>query len=618
MVCLYVEFEKGEKWAKVGADYADNPDAFEDAGYLLTDNDLVVDIDCLNKDIIKKLISMFNIKTETVWTERGVHFYFKKPKTFSRGGRKICALGFEIELKHCNNTKAITVKRNGVLREIENPGVREDLPLVFGMSKKFENLLGFEEGDNRNNALFAHRSKLTGVDGWQVILRFINEFVFSEPLEEKEFQTISRDMRIEAKKDAEPEVAEWLMNEFKFCKYMKKLYFVDGKGYVSDDDKLIRLVFDRVGLQKTRYVDEVIRQIEYKCKLIEEPLRGFDIKLKNGILRDGEFIEVDYKEFTPYHLDVAYHPDAERVVEVDNYIDHLTESDPEYKELLMEILGHTLIVNKEFKRLIGKFFIFVGGGGNGKGTLLQIIKEILDPKNCTALSVKNMSDERYMANMTGKLANLGDDIQDEPIDNEQMKMLKNISTCDFVESRRLYENSMSIQLTTSLIFTSNHVLKSFEKGESYKRRVMWLPMFTKVEAGRKDPKFITKLTTQKALEYWLKLIVDGYMRLYKNGDFTYCKKVADYNKEYHDENNTCLMFLDDLTPDDIRGKRAPEVMGAYEIWAEENGLNVGSKKMMKEAIYEKFKMGIIRKSINGKTSRVYEEEDKTTQKIKID
>ena len=78
------------------------------------------------------------------------------------------------------------------------------------------------------------------------------------------------------------------------------------------------------------------------------------------------------------------------------------------------------------------------------------------------------------------------------------------------------------------------------------------------------------------------------------------------------------MFLDDLTPDDIRGKRAPEVMGVYEIWAEENGLNVGSKKMMREAIYEKFKMGLIRKSVNGKTSRVYEEEDRTTQKIKVD
>ena len=35
-----------------------------------------------------------------------------------------------------------------------------------------------------------------------------------------------------------------------------------------------------------------------------------------------------------------------------------------------------------------------------------------------------MSDERYFSSMKGKLANLGDDIQDEPINNDQMKLLK--------------------------------------------------------------------------------------------------------------------------------------------------------------------------------------------------
>ena len=39
---------------------------------------------------------------------------------------------------------------------------------------------------------------------------------------------------------------------------------------------------------------------------------------------------------------------------------------------------------------------------------------------------------------------------------------------------------------------------------------------------KKDALFITKLTTVAALEYWIKLIVDGYFRLYKT-KFTNCK-----------------------------------------------------------------------------------------------
>ena len=44
-----------------------------------------------------------------------------------------------------------------------------------------------------------------------------------------------------------------------------------------------------------------------------------------------------------------------------------------YRKRLLEILAHPLIIDKEFKRMLAKFFIFIGGGGNGKGTLLLII-----------------------------------------------------------------------------------------------------------------------------------------------------------------------------------------------------------------------------------------------------
>jgi putative DNA primase/helicase len=601
---VYVEFKQGQKYAEKGADVSDTHEGFRDAGYVLEDNDLVIDIDCLDKETVQKLITMFNIKTQIVWTDRGAHLYFKKPSSFTRGSNRVCALGFPIELKHIKNTQAVTIKRNGKMRDIEHQGVREDLPNIFSINKKFSNLLGLDDGEGRNNSLFRHRAQLAGARGWENMLRFINNFIFATPLSEEEYQAIVRDMNIQAEKDNEPLIAEWMMNQYKMVRYSDRIYYYHEGEYKSDENILRRLIFGKVGNQKTRYVDEVIKQIEYRCQMVDDS-KGFDIKFKNGILRRGKFIEVDYDDFTPYSIDINYYPDADPVEDVDKYIDHLTQGDPDYKRLLFEILGHTLIVDREFKRLLAKFFIFVGSGGNGKGTLLQIIKQILNPKNCTGLSIKNMSDERYFVTMKGKLANLGDDIQDEPIDNEQMKQLKNISTCDYIAARELYKQSSSIQLTISLIFTSNHVLKSFEKGKSYKRRVMWLPMFTEVDDNNKDAAFITKLTTTEALEYWISQIVAGYFRLYENARFSECGIVSDYNEEYHKDNNTVLMWLDDLTADDLLMKKSPEVYTEYETWANENGLNVGSAKMMREAIREKFKLELKPKKINGKTYRVF-------------
>lgn len=598
---MYIEYQNNQKFAVRGAEIADTP-IFKDAGYVLKENDLVLDVDSLEKEKIEKLISLFNIKTQIVWTERGAHFYYKKPPTF-KGSVKVCPLGFELEYKHHKNTKSVTIKRNGVLRKIDNEGIREELPDFFYSRKRLDNLLGMDEG-GRNNALFAHRMKIHDLPEWKAILRFINNNIFAEPLEEKEFEVIARDgVKVKAEKNKEPEIADYLLKQYKGCMYLGHFYFNENKRFITDDEILKRLIIEEVGLQKTRYIDEIIKFMKYKAPIIEAG-KVFDIKLKNGILRNGRFIEIEYQDFTPYFIDIAYNPEAEPVKFVDDYINHLTNNDPDYRKRLLEILAHPLIIDKDFKRLLAKFFIFVGDGGNGKGTLLLIIRKILGYKNCSALSIKNMTDERYFTTMQGKLVNLGDDVQDESINGDQMKALKNISTCDYVATRNLFEQSKDIELTISLIFTSNHILKSFEKGESYKRRVDWLPMYSKPK--KKDKNFIDKLTTRSALEYWIKLIVEGYQRLYLNESFTESELVTKFNDEYHTANNTVLEYINDYDINFFLGKKSPEAHAEYEIWCEDNGLNVQSKKLFNKTLLEVLKISPQIKKINGKTARVYQ------------
>lgn len=604
---MYVEYkDDNSKHATNDADVSEFSDSFRNAGWLLTDNDLVVDIDNLPKETIKKMLKTFNINTQTVWTDRGVHLYFKKPATF-RGAGAVTPLGFEVEYKHLKNTKSVTIKRKGEMREIENQGVREALPFVLSNSvSKLDSLLGLEENDGRNQKLYKHKMKLNRHKHTDAILAFINDYIFAEPMEQSEFETVSRSSDSgSTDQDEHYTKATEIMNIFQTVIYGDTLYFKDNDGEFTDDTAILRQhIFRLSGPKKTNFIDEVMKQVEYRSHRIPSNT-VFPIRFKNGILQDGEFIPINYQEFTPYIIDIDYDPEAEPVKEVDEYIDLLTNQDEGYKNLLHEIMGHTLIVNPEFKRLMGKFFIFVGDGGNGKGTLLTIIRSILDRKNVTGLSIRNMADERYFTTMKGKLANLGDDIQDEPINNDQMKLLKNISTCDYVSMRQLYKQSEDVELTCTLIFTSNHILKSFEKGASYKRRVLWLPMYSK--PTKKDPKFITKLTTPTAMKYWIRLIVDGYMRLYNNVEFTQSVSVNKFNLDYHNENDTSGLFLQDFNKEDIEGLRPPEIYDQYEVFCEENGINVMSRKQFQINIKEDF--GLTPKPIkkNGKTMRAYQE-----------
>lgn len=604
---MYVEYLPNSKHAEKNADISENLDTFKDAGYLLTEADVIVDIDSLSMEQLHKMIEVFNIQTQTVWTSRGVHLYFKKPQGF-RGARSNTKLGIEVEYKHSKNTSSITVKQNNKARKVERQGVREDLPEFLKPDRKSELLLGLDDGDGRNEALFKHRMHLQNAKEWKKILNFINSTIFANPLPDEELAELTRDsVKITAEKDGEGAIADAIMIEYKIVKYAHALYFKEGHEYISDNEKLRSIIYSYCIGQKTRYVDEVLKQMDYRAKTIDES-QVFDIRLKNGILREGEFIEVDYDDFTPFSIDIEYNPNTKPVKIVDDYLAMMSDNDPNYTQHLLEVLGHTLIVNKEVKRMLAKFFIFVGDGGNGKGTLLAIIRTIMNVKNCGSLSIDNMTDERYLNSLQGKLTNLGDDIEDEAIDNQKMKILKNISSCDFISLRKLYADSVSTELSPTLIFTSNHILKSFEKGKSYQRRVEWLPMYNKPK--HKSPTFITEATNEESLKYWMKLIVEGYMRLYKNKAFTDSTRLDEFNTQYHKDNNTAIDYIENLEVDDVVGKHSPEVYEEYEQWCIENGVNTQSQKLFRDTIRAELSVEIKAKKINGTAQRVFSKIEK--------
>lgn len=611
---MYVEFKQGEKHAGKNAETSDTPDSFTDCGWLLEKDEVVIDIDELSKEQIREFIKRFNVKTQTVWTDRGVHLYYRKPAG-SRAKNGACALGFPIETKTSSSSpNGVTIKRNGNLRKIDNEGVREMLPWYFSSGKQYTSLVGIGEGEGRNSGLFAHKQKLDSNPDTEKICRFINEVIFDKPLEEAEMATIIRDYSGTASIKGEYDHATVLMNEYKCVVYQGGIWWWNGEEYVVDygnDNRLRKIIYNRMPGVKSKYVDEVIKQIKDRASNMDGS--DFPIKFHNGILTDGEFTPVrTFSDFTPYYIDVDYDEAAAPVRDVDDYIDQLTGGDPDYKLLLTEVMGYAMVVDPERIRSIAKFFIFRGNGANGKGTLLQIMRRIYNPRNCSALSIKELDDPRYQVTMIGKLANLGDDIQPDAINNNEMKALKNLTTADTVETRRLYHQSESATFTVKLYFTANSDIKSYEKGYGYQRRVMWLPMFNTVT--RPDPSFITRMTTPAALAYWIRLIVEGYQRIYENHKLTECEKVAEYNRRYHMENNHMAMWLEDVDIETtILGHTPKEVRAAYED-SNDDTSKAYSPKLLNEQL-RSMGVGLGKKKVDGMVRRIYMRQGDTAQDL---
>ena len=626
---MYIKFKKDTKRIEYKDgdernEISDSLDGFDDAGYILNDNEIVVDLDDLTQEQVRIFMKTFDIHTQSVWSNpdeqnshHGVHLYFKKPAGFNRASG-VCMAGFNVEYKTTPKNKYVTVKRHGVARKVENMGVREEMPECLMPKDKghFKNMMGLAESEGRNNHLFNHKVNILRYPKWRLVLKFINEHLFDEPLPESEMDLLLREQDIVATKDNQYDMATHIMRDLNVVFFGTKLFFRHGDKYISNENVLYRLIWRRCKGMNNNYVNEIMNQLETRSPIIPNDTI-FPIKFKNGILKNGEFIRMNYTDFTPYTIDIDYDPDTEPVKEVDDYINHLTNGDEKYKLFLGEVFGHILIKDPHMKAIVPHIFFFVGTGGNGKGTFLKVVQEIIGKENCSSSSIQELTDEKYLNNLNNKLVNLGDDIKDKAIDNDEIKILKNLSSCDTIAMREMYKNAEPVTPTLTMIFTTNHVVKSWEKGESVYRRFMWCPMYTKVK--KRDPKFVPSITTHEAIKYWVKLAVEGYLRIYQNGKMTENDPVNNENINYKIENNLSQMFIEGLTFDqDVNEVKPKDLYDRYTNWCEVEGIEPTSQKIFKQNIMDTFNVVYKQKKINGDNHRVYirEEIEEGDKKLK--
>lgn len=578
----FVKFKSGEKFVdrsdsdEYGEQYVyENCRQLNDAGIRIDNQTVVIDIDDVDKETINNLIEKFNIKTQTVWTDRGVHFYFDKPRGYKHRANYVCKLGLPVEAKRMTDkTNSITAKRKGKERQIDNAGVYQDLPEIFtpiskkGKGESFD-LRNIQQG-NRNSTLYALACISIESELVVKITEFANQ-LFPEPMDRSEVLSIISSAKANGDMGddvaSETAIASQILRELRVTRHNGTYYYLtETEPHVWSDNEHVfkKMIYEEYCPTETSsFVSGVFTQVRERATLIPDDT-AFPVRFPNGDVTDGKFISGFSQRFTPYYIDVPYEPHAPRVKEVDDYLNHLTNHDPEYRKTIEEIFGTCLITSPEMKRLIARLFIMVGDGGNGKGTFLTIIKAVLGGENCSPVSPEQMIDERYACQMIGKLANLADDIEDMPIDGKKMKILKNVTTADVVSMRKMRENSFSAVITASQIMTSNHVLKSFEKGESWERRVMWLPMYTKVK--KKDPKFISNITTPRAISYWVRLMVEGAGRIAERGAVLTPPSLVEFNKEYHRENNNTIEFCESLTQADVLDQTIGDVYSLYVEW----------------------------------------------------
>ena len=462
------------------------------------------------------------------------------------------------------------------------PDVIDEVPDELIPVNTTINLADLTEGDGRNDELFKYililQSQLM-IDKEAIIrvLTNVNDFIFSEPLDQNEFDVITRDEAFQ--KPVFFEKNKFLHNAFGH--YMKAQYHIkriNGQLHVYDngvyksgyrfiESKMVEAIPTLKATQRT----ETLKFLEIITPEETQPADANLIAFRNGVY-DLETDEL--KPFSPEYIITNmipwdYNPEAYSEL-CDKTLDKISCNDKEIRMLLEESIGYCFFRQNE----LSKSFILTGSGSNGKSTFLDMCKNVVSRQNYVALDLDELSERFSTSSMFGKLACFGDDSNDDFLQGKALSQFKKIVSGNDLKGENKGQDVFFFKPYTKLFFSFNELPRMKNKGFSaIKRRLVIIPF--NATFSKDDPDFdagITwKLKKQDVAEYLIRLGIEGLKRVLQNKGFTESKKVQEEVDNFEKDNNPILLFLEEVEESEILNHETKEVFSRYDTFCSENG-----------------------------------------------
>lgn len=596
-------------------------DHLQGYGGVLTENTIVIDIDDHEQsEIVMDIIEDKQIPCRVYETTRGMHFVFKNDgRQDGNRTEATSALGVVVDIKCGHRNSYQVLKRNNEEREIiydifddEEPASVPKWLLPVRTNIDFFNL---EEGDGRNQALFGYILNLQSEDFTKdearETIEIINEYILTDPLDKSELETILRDESF-----AKP--IFFNKNTFLFDKFA---VFLKNNHHIKRINGQLHIFYDGIYLPGYQRIESAMIQhlptlsrarrsevLSYLEILITENEQAEDsawIAFRNGLYN---IFEDEMVEFTPEHIITNkipwdYNPHAENV-DVDHTLNKMAVQDKKIRMLMEEMVGYTFYRRNE----LGKAFILTGEKSNGKSTFLDMVKTMLGDDNISALDLSELGERFKTAELFGKLANIGDDIDNEFIQNTGV--FKKLVTGDRLNVERKGLDPFDFNNYSKLLFSANSIprLGRGKDSGAIARRLVIIPFnatFSKNDADF-DPYIKYKLRQQGAIEYLIKLGMEGLKRVLQNNGFTMSKRVEKEISEYEIENNPILGYFKLTEIDEVLGQPTKDIYTDYHEYCLRDGLSPMSNIQFSKEVNKYYKTEIVDKKIDGKKYRIFE------------
>jgi P4 family phage/plasmid primase-like protien len=296
-----------------------------------------------------------------------------------------------------------------------------------------------------------------------------------------------------------------------------------------------------------------------------DPMRQ-RICLRNGTLnlRTGELEQWSVKHELLHQIDTRWEETAECPL-YDRVVAFTFKDDSVAIDTWNEYAALTLVDDMTFQKLL----FLRGPGGNGKGTLARVLRNLHSPSAIGSVAVTDLNDERKRTSLVGKLVNISG--EQSRFNTVADTYLKKITGGDPVDVRRLYgETINNVVLSVRFIELVNEMPTTNDASLALRRRLLLLDCPNKVLAPDLD------LDRKLLLERpgILRRFVQALHRLYARGKFMISDFSSNEIDAYLTENDPVTYWLAerlDAQEHFSLGTPSNELWADFKMWYAEMG-----------------------------------------------
>lgn len=269
------------------------------------------------------------------------------------------------------------------------------------------------------------------------------------------------------------------------------------------------------------------------------------INLSNGILSlpttrgcaswdDVKVLEHSPSYMTTIQLKIAFDRKA-RNLRFEKFISEIMKGDKAKMRYLRQVLGYSAFYPGNPEQL---GFMFMGDGANGKSVLIEVIRRVLDPRNCSDVELSNMADRFEPYALRHSLINFCTETNVNVKGAEAA--IKKVVSCDPIRASKKCVDAVTFKPRCKLICACNSYINSKDLTHAFLRRWSFIKFertFSEAEANRN---LINELCED--LPGILNWLIEGYLDYMQNGLLRTAED-AETKEEFIQQYNPIATFL---------------------------------------------------------------------------